>query len=132
MPSIFGGGDASAAASPRMGRGGPGGGPGGGGPGGGGFGGGRGGPGGERRNRGPSSASFGNRRGGGRGGLHVLCITEGNSVVDAAYSLTGQTVEKPSFAQTRFGANLGGGLNIPKIIHSPKTFLFLNYTGTRA
>jgi hypothetical protein len=139
MPSIFGG-DPSASASPRGGRGGPGGGPGGGGPGGGGFGGGdRGprGPGGdrgkERGSRGPTSNSFGNRRGGGRGSLHgSIYMNEGNSAVDARpYSLTGQTVAKPSFAQTRFGASLGGGLNIPKIIRSPKTFLFLNYTGTR-
>jgi hypothetical protein len=132
MPSIFGG-DPSASASPRGGRGGPGGGPGGGG-----FGGGdRGprGPGGDRGrgNRGPTSNSFGNRRGGGRGSLHgSIYMNEGNSAVDARpYSLTGQTVAKPSFAQTRFGASLGGGLNIPKIIRSPKTFLFLNYTGTR-
>ena len=52
-----------------------------------------------------------------------LYINEGNSVVDARpYSLTGQTVAKPSFAQTRFGASLGGGLNIPKIIRSPRLF----------
>jgi trimeric autotransporter adhesin len=133
MPSIFGGGGDS----PSQGRGGPpggGGGRGGGGFGGGGGGGGRG-PGGDRGRgpRGPTSSSFGNRRGGGRGGLHgSVYINEGNSVVDARpYSLTGQTVEKPSFAQTRFGASLGGGLNIPKIINNPKTFLFLNYTGTR-
>ena len=61
-----------------------------------------------------------------------LYWTEGNSVVDARpYSLTGQTVQKPSFAQARFGASLGGGLNIPKLIRSRKTFLFLNYSGTR-
>jgi hypothetical protein len=134
MPSIFGGDTSS---SSRSGRGGPGGG----GPGGGdrgGFGGGdRGsrGPGGDRgrTSRGPTSSSFGNRRGGGRGGMHgYMYMSEGNSAVDARpYSLTGQTVDKASFAQTRFGASVGGGLNIPKIIHSSKTFLFLNYTGTR-
>jgi hypothetical protein len=126
-PSIFGGDTPS-----RGGRGGPGGGDRGG------FGGGdRGGrgPGGDRGRgpRGPTSSSFGNRRGGGRGGMHgSLYISEGNSAVDARpYSLTGQTVAKPSFAQTRFGASLGGPLNIPKVVRSSKTFLFLNYTGTR-
>ena len=134
MPSIFGG-DTSASSSPGGGRGGPPGGGGGrGGFGGGGDRGGRG-PGGDRGKgpKGPTSNSFGNRRGGGRGGMRgSIYMNEGNSVVDARpYSLTGQTVPKPSFAQTRFGASLGGGLNIPKIIRSPKTFLFLNYTGTR-
>jgi hypothetical protein len=138
-PAGFGGG------SPRGGgfggRGG--GGPGGGGPGG--FGGGFGaGPGGgpdggrgrgfKRNPNGSTSSSFGNRRGAGRSGLHgSIFFSEGNSALDARpYSLTGQTVAKPSFAQSRFGLTLGGGLKIPKILQSDKTFVFLSYFATRA
>ena len=58
----------------------------------------------------------------------------GNSALDARpYSLTGQTVEKPSYASSRFGISLFGPLSIPKLVKSDsKTFLFLNYVGTRA
>jgi hypothetical protein len=53
--------------------------------------------------------------------------------VDArSYSLTGQVLPKPSYDQTRFGVTLGGGLNIPKVIHNDKTFLFFSYYATRA
>ena len=124
------------------------GGPGGGGPGG--FGG-RGGPGGyggrggfERGRGGPESSRsrggfgppvFGNRSSRGRGGLRGMAFfTLGNSALDArSYSLTGQTVDKPSYASSRFGISLFGPLTIPKLVKSdPKTFLFLNYFGTRA
>jgi hypothetical protein len=56
-----------------------------------------------------------------------------NSVFDASpYALNGQNSEKPSYAQSRFGFNKGGPLVIPKLVNSPNTFLFINYTGTRA
>lgn len=106
--------------------------------GGGGFGGrggamGRGGPGG-RQQRGPTAgrnASFGNRIGRGRQGMRGnLNYTFANSALNArSYSLTGQTVAKPAYASNRFGISLGGPLRIPKIIDSPNTFLFLNYSG---
>src|SRR5262245_19273526 len=128
---------------PQFGGGPPGGGPPGGGPGGrfggGGFGGrggfdsdrARGGP----RGRGPGGASFGNRRFSGRGNRinGSLTFTLRNSALDARpYSLTGQTVAKPSYANNRFGLTLGGPLNIPKLIHYDKIFFFFNYFGGRS
>jgi hypothetical protein len=127
--------------------GGPGGGPGGGfggggGRGGGGFGGGRGGfggpggPGGPGGRRGPGqfNGPFGNRAGRGRQGYHgSLSFSLDNSALDARpFSLTGQTVPKPSYAQSRFSFAGGGPLMIPKLVRSPKTFLFFSYFGTRA
>ena len=112
--------------------GGPGGGGGfgGGGFGGGGFGGGGFGGGGFRGFGGP----------GGRGRFDVnkphgsLYYTAGDSALNAApYSLTGQPSTKPGYLQQRFGVNLGGPLNIPKIYQGgTKTFFFFNYNGALA
>jgi trimeric autotransporter adhesin len=56
----------------------------------------------------------------------------GSSAFDAApYPLNGQTT-KPEYLQQRFGATLGGPLVIPKIVNSPRTFFFLNYTGNHS
>ena len=78
--------------------------------------------------------SFGNRAGRGRQGIRgALFFTLGNSALDARpYSLTGQTVEKASYAQNRFGIVGGGPLSIPKLINSERTFFFFSYFGTRA
>jgi len=79
--------------------------------------------------------SFGNRAGRGRNtGVHGSAFFSlDNSALDARpYSLNGQTVEKPSYAQSRFGITAGGPLTIPKLIHDNKTFFFLSYFGTRA
>ena len=131
------------------GQGGPGGpgGPGFGGPGGrgGGFGGGRGGwggagggpggRGGPGARRGQwANGPFGNRANRGRQGYHgSLSFSLDNSVWDARpFSLTGQTVPKPSYAQSRFSFAGGGPLTIPRLVHSSKTFLFFSYFGTRA
>ena len=134
------------------GRGGPGGGGGGGGGGGrgggppGGFGAGRGGPGGgrpggppgarsgqERGRGGPQGreAVFGNRAGRGQQGMRgTLTYTFSNSALDARpFSLTGQTFEKASYAQNRFGFSLGGPLKLGNWIKSDKTFLFVNFNG---
>ncbi len=58
----------------------------------------------------------------------------GDDVLDASpYSLTGQPTAKPGYLQQRFGAALGGPLNIPKIYKGgTKTFFFVNYNGSRA
>ncbi|HVX65995.1 MAG TPA: TonB-dependent receptor [Bryobacteraceae bacterium] len=121
-------------------------GPGGGGPGGpgGGFGGGMGpmmgggmGPGGMRRagragfDRG---ANFGNRIRRGRDQIRGMAFFGlDNSALDARpYSFTAAQPDKASYAQSRFGFSLGGALNIPKLVHSSRTFFFLNYTGTRS
>jgi len=126
-----------------------GGGPGGrgmGGPGGFGGRGGFGGPGGRPGARGPGgpqrpdwqnrqgTTAFGNRIGRGRETFRgSMFFSLDNSALDARpYSLTGQTVGKPSYAQSRFGFSGGGQLRIPKLINSPKTFVFVNYTGTRS
>ena len=46
------------------------------------------------------------------------------------YSLTGAPSENPGYLQQRFGASLGGPLNIPHIYNGgSKTFFFLNYNG---
>jgi hypothetical protein len=56
-----------------------------------------------------------------------------SSALDAApYALNGQPTAKPDYLQQRFGATLGGPLVIPKIVNSPRTFFFLNYTGNHS
>lgn len=122
---------AQAPSAPGFGGGGPGpGGPGGfgGGRGGGGFGG-RG-PGGFRGAR--QGAQFGNRRA--PSAIHGMAyFSLNNSLFNAKpFSITGQDVAQPAYANSRFGLILGGPLVIPKIVKDPSTMFFLNYTGTRA
>jgi trimeric autotransporter adhesin len=111
---------------------------GGGGMGGGGFGGGGAGFGGG----GPMAVMMGGGgRGGGRGirGFNVnkphgsIFYTYGGSGLDAKpFSLNGQPQEKADYNQNRFGATIGGPLNIPHIYKGgTKTFIFGNYTGSR-
>ena len=103
-----------------------GGGPGGGGPGGGFGGGGPGGPG------GPGGG--GRMRMGSMTKPHgQIYWTGSNAALDAApYSLNGPA-EKPSYGSNRFGASLGGVLKVPHIYNDGgKTFVFLNYSGTRS
>ena len=125
------------------GGGGGGGGPGGGGPGGGGPGGGP--PGGG----GPGGRFGGFGGGGGRGGPMVLgggrgrfdinrphgsaFYSIGDSALDAApYALSNSSVDKARYMRQRFGASLGGPLNIPGIYKGgSKTFFFANYNGSR-
>jgi len=128
---------------PGGGRGGPGGAGPGGGPGGaGGFGGpGGGGGGGGMFGGAPGGGSAGGDGGGmfgGRGRLNRQAVNRvrfsfynryENSVWDAKpYSITGNSVPKPSHYDERFGGNLGGPLKIPHIYNgSDKTFFFINY-----
>jgi hypothetical protein len=128
-------------------RGGPGGGPGGGrgmggGPGGGGPGGRggmdqrRGGPGGQRPDwmGRAGTTSFGNRAGRGREGIRGgVSLSLRNSALDARpFSLTGQTLPKPSYDQARFSVMAGGQLRIPKLFTDEKTFFFVTYSGGRS
>ncbi len=77
---------------------------------------------------------FGNRIGAGRNSMRAsLDFSFRNSALDARpYSLTGQVVDKPSYAQNQFGAMLGGPLKIPKIVDDEKTFFFFRYNGARS
>lgn len=103
--------------------------------GGGGFGGrgsGFGGPGGGRsRNPNFRASAFGNRRRPNQ--IHgMLSYQFGNSAANAKpFSITGQEVEQPAYAQNRFSAVVGGPLVIPKMINDSSTFFFLSYFGTR-
>lgn len=142
-PGGFGAPGQAGAASASPGGGGGFGGQGGGfgGPGGGGGFGGRGGPGGgaggrgqpgQRGANGQPRGQFGNRRQANqiRG---QLSFSLNNSIWDAKpFSLTGQNVAQPAYAQSRFSAVVGGPLVIPKIVKDPGTFFFLSYFGTRA
>jgi hypothetical protein len=58
----------------------------------------------------------------------------GGSMLDAKpFSLSGQPESKADYNQNRFGANIGGPLNIPHIYKGgTKTFLFANYQGSRS
>ncbi len=87
-------------------------------------------PGGGKR----AGASFGNRRKASRTAIRGSAYYSfRNSAFDARpYSLTGQTVAKPSYAWNRMGFTLGGPLKIPKLIQSDRTFFFVNYAGTRS
>lgn len=56
-----------------------------------------------------------------------------NSALNAKpFSITGQDIAQPAYAQGRFGVVLGGPLVIPKIVKDQATLFFLSYTGTRA
>ena len=88
---------------------------------------------------GPGGPGGGGRGGRGMRGFNVnkphgsLFYTYDGSALDAKpYSLNGQPETKASYNQNRFGATIGGPLNIPHIYHGgTKTFLFGNYAGTR-
>ena len=62
-----------------------------------------------------------------------LYFQDDNSSLDArSYSLTGIETPKASYNTARFGANVGGPLNIPKIFNGgTKWFFFAGWTGSR-
>ena len=63
----------------------------------------------------------------------VLYYTDDNSGLDARpYSLTGIPTAQAYYNQARFGANVGGPLNIPKVFHGGnKWFFFGGWNGSR-
>jgi len=75
----------------------------------------------------------------GRGSFNVnqphgfLYFSDDTSAMDArSYSLTGIPLPKADYNQARFGANVGGPLNIPKIYNGGgKTFFFVGWNGRR-
>ena len=62
-----------------------------------------------------------------------LYFQDDNSSLDARpYSLSGIATDKASYNTSRFGANIGGPLNIPKIFNGGnKWFFFAGWNGTR-
>jgi trimeric autotransporter adhesin len=102
---------------------------GGGGRGGGGFGGGRG-PGGARGQR--QGTTFGNRRAPTQ--IHGMAfLTLNNSLFNAKpFSITGQDIFQPAYANSRFGVVVGGPLVIPHLTKDTSTQFFITYFGTRA
>ncbi len=111
---------------------------------GGGFGGQGGGPGGDSVfivGGGPGGPGGGPGGGGGRMRMGSLTKPHGqiyydasNGALDASpYALSGQTSQKPGYGSNRFGGMLGGPLKIPHLYDDGgKTFVFLNYSGTRS
>jgi trimeric autotransporter adhesin len=77
--------------------------------------------------------------GGGRGRFDInrphgsVYYSVGDSALDASpYALTDSSTQKASYMRQRFGASLGGPLNIPGIYKGgSKTFFFANYNGSR-
>jgi hypothetical protein len=63
----------------------------------------------------------------------VLYFSDGNAALDARpYSLTGIPTAKADYNQVRFGVNVGGPLNIPKIFNGGnKWFFFAGWNGSR-
>ena len=76
-------------------------------------------------------SNFGNHRRPSQ--LHGMASFQlSNSAVNAKpFSITGQDVVQPSYAQSRFSLILGGPLMIPKLVKDPSTFFFISYFGTR-
>jgi hypothetical protein len=66
--------------------------------------------------------------------IHGMAFaTLNNSDLDAKpFSITGQDIAQPAYAQSRFGVVLGGPLVIPKIVKDPLTFFFIAWFATRA
>ena len=56
-----------------------------------------------------------------------------NSALNAKpFSISGQEIAQPAYAQSRFGVVAGGPLVIPKLVKDPSTNFFISYFGTRA
>jgi len=63
----------------------------------------------------------------------ILYFSDDNAGLDARpYSLTGMELPKADYNQSRFGANVGGPLNIPKVFNGGnKWFFFGGWNGSR-
>jgi hypothetical protein len=63
----------------------------------------------------------------------ILYFSDDTSALDArSYSLTGIELPKANYNQSRFGVNVGGPLNIPKIFNGGnKWFFFAGWNGSR-
>jgi trimeric autotransporter adhesin len=85
---------------------------------------------------GPGGAGPGGPFGrGGRGNQirgAVFQSADTSALDTAPFALNNQPSIKPDYLQQRFGATIGGPLVIPKVINSPRTFFFVNYTGNHS
>ncbi|HET8547365.1 MAG TPA: TonB-dependent receptor, partial [Bryobacteraceae bacterium] len=81
----------------------------------------------------PAARSFGNRRRGQQPAIRGMASWQvGNSAFDAApYSLSGDKVGKPAYAQNRFNIMLAGPLRIPRLLNLRQTFYTISYNGSR-
>jgi hypothetical protein len=98
-------------------------------------GGGRGGPGGRGGRGGQNAAFIGNRARRSANQIRTqVFFTARNSVFDARpFSLNGQEQTKSSYANNRYGLNVGGPLIIPKLFDASKILNFtVTYNGTLA
>lgn len=80
-----------------------------------------------------AAAMIGNRTGKGMNSIQGgAFVTLRNAALDARpYSINGQNVPKPSYANSYFGILAGGPLIIPHIVKSEQTFFFVSYIGNR-
>jgi hypothetical protein len=104
------------------------------GPGGGGGPGGAGGFGGRGLGPGGPGGPLGRGGRGGRGNQirgNVFQSFDTSALDTAPFPLNGAAT-KPDYLQQRFGATLGGPMVIGKLVNSPRTFFFLNYTGNHS
>ncbi len=63
----------------------------------------------------------------------IFYTYDGSGLDAKSYSLNGQPETKANYNQNRFGATIGGPLNIPHIYNGgTRTFIFANYTGSRS
>lgn len=87
----------------------------------------------DRARQGALAEGFGNRRAQNRQQIRGTgFLNLRNSAFDATpFSLNGRTVEKPNYAQTRFGFTLGGPLHLGKLLPAEKSTFTLNYSGNR-
>jgi hypothetical protein len=78
-------------------------------------------------------SSFGNHRRGQSSYTGSLYVNLNNSALNAApYSLNGQALPKPSYAQSRFGVSFGGPLQIPKLVKWQRASFYFSYSGSRS
>ncbi len=77
-------------------------------------------------------AQFGNRRPRSQIWGMVFATLDNSALNAKSFSITGQDISQPAYAQARFGVMLGGPLTLPKITQDQSAFFSLSYFATRA
>lgn len=86
-----------------------------------------------RVSTGTPASSFGNRRRSKNPIQGSAYFNMRNSALDARpYSLSGQTLDQPAYAQNRFGISAGGQLRIPGLLDLERTNFYFSYSGIRS